>query len=433
MYFAHFSTKHLFLALIAALALAGTPALAAKKTPAGPVDKSEVAEKQADLKELREKIESLRKDITAAEGTKSEVADQLKHSEREISQLQRELHELGEEKQDLQVTLRQLGQQSKSIEAQLAEQQAQLAQLLRYQYLRGSPDALQLLLNGEDPNQIARDLHYLARIAQTRSDLLDQLAANLKKKQSLAASTRERATALANVEEKQKDKHGKLLSQREQKKATLSKISAQVAAQKKEVGALQRDEKRMTQLIDRLSKLIASRNAARQEAARRAESEKRPAANHARPSPGSTEIENSRLPEAAPSGSFASQKGRLRLPVRGTVSNRYGSPRQEGTTWRGLFIRSPIGSEVKAIASGRIVFAEWMRGFGNLMIIDHGDSFLSIYGNNDALLKQVGDSIRAGDTIASVGNSGGNPESGLYFEIRHQGNPVDPLKWASLK
>ena len=88
---------------------------------------------------------------------------------------------------------------------------------------------------------------------------------------------------------------------------------------------------------------------------------------------------------------------------------------------------------MRAIAGGRVVFAEWMRGFGNLIIVDHGDSYLSIYGNNDALLKNVGDTIRSGDTIATVGNSGGNPESGLYFEIRHQGQPVDPMKWASVK
>ena len=145
------------------------------------------------------------------------------------------------------------------------------------------------------------------------------------------------------------------------------------------------------------------------------------------------EVENTQLPQAAPSGSFAAQKGQLRLPVKGTVTNRFGSPRQEGSTWKGLFIRSPAGGEVKAIAGGRVVFAEWMRGFGNLLIVDHGDAFLSIYGNNDALLRQVGDSVRSGDTVATVGSSGGNPESGLYFEIRHQGQPVAPLKWASLR
>jgi septal ring factor EnvC (AmiA/AmiB activator) len=124
-------------------------------------------------------------------------------------------------------------------------------------------------------------------------------------------------------------------------------------------------------------------------------------------------------------------KGQLRLPTRGAISNRFGTARQEGSTWKGLFIVARTGSEVHSIASGRVVFAEWMRGFGNLLIVDHGSSYLSIYANNDALLKQVGDEVRAGQTIATVGNSGGNPESGLYFELRHQGKPLDPLAWVS--
>ncbi len=420
--------RYLLVALLGAFTLTGAPVFAAKgKAAPPPAEKGEVAEKKADLKELREKIDSLQKDISTAEGSKAEVADQLKDSERSISQLQRELRELGEQKGELQGTLRELGQQSRSLESQLASQQAQLERLLYRQYLRGSPDSLQLLLNGDNPNQIARDLYYLGTIARARSELLAQLETTLKKKQALAASTRERAAALAAVEEKRKEKHGKLLSQREQKKATLSKISAQISAQKKEVGALQRDEKRMTQLIDRLSKLIAARTAPRKEPARGAESGSRPGKQ------GTPEVENNQLPQAAPAGSFARQKGNLRLPVKGTVTNRFGTARQEGSTWKGLFIRSNAGNEVKAVAGGRVVFAEWMRGFGNLLIVDHGDSYLSIYGNNDALLKHVGDSIHGGDTIATVGNSGGNPESGLYFEIRHQGQPVDPLKWASLK
>jgi septal ring factor EnvC (AmiA/AmiB activator) len=126
-------------------------------------------------------------------------------------------------------------------------------------------------------------------------------------------------------------------------------------------------------------------------------------------------------------------KGSLRLPTRGVVTNRFGAPRQEGGSWKGLFIRAATGDDVKSIANGRVVFADWMRGFGNLMIVDHGGDYLSIYGNNDALLKQVGDMLDGGEVIASVGNSGGNPESGLYFEIRYRGQPLDPLKWASLK
>ncbi len=119
--------------------------------------------------------------------------------------------------------------------------------------------------------------------------------------------------------------------------------------------------------------------------------------------------------------------------MRGSVTGRYGTPRDGGGTWRGLFIKAGPGSEIKAIAGGRVVFAEWMRGFGNLLIVDHGDAYLSIYGNNDSLLKQVGQSVKGGETIATVGNSGGNPDSGLYFELRHQGQPIDPMKWANLK
>jgi murein hydrolase activator len=414
------------------LATGAAPSFAAgKDKPVAPAEKGEVAEKKADLRGLRDKIDALQKDISSAEGSKAEVADQLRDSERSISQLQRELRELGEHKGELQGTLRDLGQQSRTLEGQLGVQQAQLERLLYRQYLRGTPDSLQILLNGDDPNRMARDLYYFGAIARARSDLLEQLDATLKKKQALAASTREQAAALAAVEDKQKEKHDKLLAQREQKKATLTKIAAQIAAQKKEVGTLQRDEKRMTQLIDRLSRLLAARaKPAPKPPAKGGEPGPR---GETPPRPAAAEIENQQLPQAAPAGSFARLKGSLRLPVKGVVGNRFGSPRQEGSSWKGLFIRSATGGEVKAVAGGRVVFADWMRGFGNLLIVDHGDAYLSIYGNNEALLKNVGDAIRGGDTIATVGNSGGNPESGLYFEIRHQGQPVDPLKWASLK
>ena len=250
--------------------------------------------------------------------------------------------------------------------------------------------------------------------------MVREIGATLQRKQALAATTRERADELAGVEAKQKEQHGKLLAQREQRKVVLQKIAAKISEQRREIGNLQRDEKRLSQLIERLSRIIAARSAPRREA-------KAPVAGK-----GSTpEISNESTPGVT-TGSFAQLKGSLRLPVRGVVSNRFGAARQEGSNWKGLFIRAGAGSEVKAIAAGRVVFADWMRGFGNLMIVDHGGSYLSIYGNNDALLKQVGDSLRGGETIASVGNSGGNPESGLYFELRQNGQPIDPLKWVKL-
>jgi len=141
------------------------------------------------------------------------------------------------------------------------------------------------------------------------------------------------------------------------------------------------------------------------------------------------------VPQGASGDSaFSELKGRLSLPVRGELVNRFGSPRSDGgVLWKGLFIVARAGEEVRAVADGRVVFADWLRGFGNLLIIDHGDAYMSLYGNNEALYKRVGDPIRGGEAVSAVGNSGGNPNSGLYFELRHQGRPVDPLDWVRLK
>jgi len=158
-----------------------------------------------------------------------------------------------------------------------------------------------------------------------------------------------------------------------------------------------------------------------------------PAAARAIPPPARQQAPREASPTEAFVGNLAQMKGSLPLPTRGSVTNSFGSARQEGSTWKGLFIRAATGSEVRSIAAGRVVFAEWMRGFGNLLIVDHGRDYLSVYANNDSLLKQVGDDVRGSESIATVGNTGGNPESGLYFEIRHDGKPLDPLAWVKRK
>ena len=131
---------------------------------------------------------------------------------------------------------------------------------------------------------------------------------------------------------------------------------------------------------------------------------------------------------------FSSLKGKLKLPVRGELANRFGSTREDsGVSWKGLFIKAAEGADVKSVASGRVVFADWMRGFGNLIIVDHGGGYMSLYGNNQAVLKHEGDEVSAGDTIAAVGNSGGNESNGLYYELRNQSRPFDPLSWSVVR
>ncbi len=449
------------LALLLTAVFASPPAGAAKQPaisakPASANATPEIAEKQADLGELRSRIEGLRKELNASEENKADAADRLRESERQISRLQRELLELTEQRGQLQKKLKDLEFQSHELSSTLGLQQAQLEKLLYKQYLRGTPDSLQLLLNGNDPNQMARDLHYLSAIALTRAELMGEINATLDRKKALAANAKERAEELQDVEARQQQRHAELEKQRAERKALYAQISDKVNSQRKEIGNLQQNEKRLTQLIDRLSKILAAQaaQAARAaeaakaaEAARLAEVAKqkakpRPQQEEKEPSrpaptteasrPKTVEAEN-RYEPVANDGSFARQQGNLRLPVRGVVSGRFGTPRDGGGTWRGLFIKAGSGSEVKAIAGGRVVFSEWMRGFGNLLIVDHGNAYLSIYGNNDSLLKHVGQAVKGGETVATVGNSGGNPDSGLYFELRHQGQPIDPMKWASLK
>ncbi len=407
---------------------------------------SEVAERQSDLKSLHLQIETLRREMASAEGSRRDAVDQLQDAERAISSTQRELRDLATQTDKLQATLKDLGKQSRELEQRLNAQQAQLEKLLYRQYLRGNPDPLRLFLNGDDPNQLARDLYYLEAIGRARSQILRELEATLQRQQALATDTRQQAAQLAASEARQKEEHARLLAQRQQRQALLDKVSDQIAAQRREIGNLQRDERRLAELVDRLARLLAAqaaearREAQKRELARPGTTQEQPPHDTALPgatrSRGDAATPEAHPPEPAASpatDNLAKLKGQLRLPTRGAVSNRFGAARQEGSTWKGLFIVASTGSEVRSIAGGRVVFAEWMRGFGNLLIVDHGNSYLSIYANNDSLLKNVGDGVRGGEAIATVGNSGGNPESGLYFELRHQGKPLDPLAWVNPK
>ena len=143
-----------------------------------------------------------------------------------------------------------------------------------------------------------------------------------------------------------------------------------------------------------------------------------------------TKKEKKVVDERAYKVNFAKLKKKLKLPVKGKVIYKYNAKRSDtGTRWKGLFIKTTEGSSVKSVASGQVVFSDWLRGFGNIIIIDHGKSYMSLYGNNDSLLKQKGEFIKGGEVIALSGNSGGNKYNGLYYELRHNGKPFNPLKW----
>ena len=223
----------------------------------------------------------------------------------------------------------------------------------------------------------------------------------------------------------------------------VSTLSQKIAAQRGEIKKLSRDEKRLSELVERLARIIpppAKKIPQKKVAsAKNITSQKNNTSDSTENNKPSKEIvanndtlSNNTTPSNEFTGAnFAALKGKLRLPVRGNVTNRFGASREDsGISWKGLFISASEGAEVKSVANGRVVFADWLRGFGNLIIVDHGDGYMSLYGNNQAVLKQVGDTVRAGDAIASVGNSGGNESNGLYYELRRQSRPFDPLSWS---
>lgn len=362
-----------------------------------------------ELNELRQRIEALQRTLGESEETKNEAVDALRESERAISETNRTLRDLGEEQRTVNARLAGLQAQSGSTSGEIKTQQTRLGRLLYQQYIGAQPDAIKLLLNREDPNQVARQFHYLTYLARARAELIRNLRSNLGRLTELSGETERQSAELAAIHGEQQALRKRLEGEKQARKDVLVKVSRQIEKQRREISTLRRDENRLARLVEQLTRMLAR--------------------------PKSEALRNERVPDAASdASSFAQLKGRLNLPVRGELRNRFGVPREDsGPSWKGLFIAAPTGNEVKAIAAGRVVFADWLRGFGNLLILDHGGGYMSLYGNNESLYKQVGAIIRGGEPVATVGNSGGNADSGLYFELRHQGKAFDPLGWVTLK
>ena len=378
------------------------PALcAAAPAPVTPAQKEE-------LRQLRSRIDSLQKRLAESEEVKNETVDALRTSEQAISETNRTLRDLAAQQREIQTRLAELETEGRRRSTDITGQQEQLARLLYQHYTGAQPDALKLL-NREDPNQIARDLHYLTHLSRARAELIRGLRSSLNDLSGVTRATQQHSTELAAVHASQQSQRKRLEAEKQARQGVLTKVSRQIEKHRREISTLKRDESRLSRLVEQLSQLLARKQPGR--------------------------LRNEHVPDASDKSSlFAQLRGRLNLPVRGEIHNRFASPREDsGLSWKGLFIAAPAGQDVKAVASGRVVFADWLRGFGNLLIIDHGNGYMSLYGNNESLYKRVGESSLAGETVAAVGSSGGNTDSGLYFEIRHQGKAFDPLSWVNLK
>jgi septal ring factor EnvC (AmiA/AmiB activator) len=375
------------------------------------------AEAQEELRELKARIDAIQKRVATAEESKAEAADALRASERSISEANRIVAELTEQSRGATAKLTELRREIDRLQEVLKAQRATLGEVVFRQYVTGQPQPLAVLLNGGDANAIARELHYLTYIARARAQMIAGLRENLARAEALAGEIEAKAAEVALAAAEQSRQRKRLEREQRARAHVLTRIARDIEQQQREIGTLKRDEARLSTLVDQLAKLIARTPKPRP-------------AREARPSP-EPRFRNDRVPQSSSEdGPFARLKGRLALPVRGELASRFGSPRQDsGVVWKGLFITARGGEDVRAVGGGTVVFADWLRGFGNLLIVDHGEGYMSLYGYNETLFKQVGDVIRRGERIAAVGNSGGHPDSGLYFEMRHEGRPFDPMSW----
>ncbi|MDD5390521.1 MAG: peptidoglycan DD-metalloendopeptidase family protein [Gallionellaceae bacterium] len=371
------------------------------------------AGKQEELKDLRGRIEALQQELEQASEDRSEAADGLKKSERGISNVARSLRDLEAKQRRLARELKKLEEEARSVGGEIADQRQRLATLLRERYVQGGNDAMKLLLNGQNPGEVARNLEYYGYIGRARAEIIHEYQNSLARLGTLKEQAQARRDNLSQVRDDRVAQKKALENEKSTRQQVLNKLSEQIRKQRKEIDTLARDEKRLTRLIERLARLAVPKPQAASKPGQKV----------------------NRVADASLAGlDFNRLKGKLALPVAGEILHRYGQNRDGGgPAWKGLFIRARQGQEVRAVGSGQVAFADWLRGFGNLLIIDHGDGFLSLYSNNESLYKQPGDPIKAGDVVAAVGATGGQDEPGLYFELRRQGKPFDPLTWVNLK
>jgi septal ring factor EnvC (AmiA/AmiB activator) len=391
--------------LVAVSFMVTVPRLGAQPVP--PLQRQQAAA-QRTLDDLRTKVAALQRELAAGEAAEADAVASLRESEGAISDATRTLAGLSDRRSAIDGELALLRSERSKLSRTQRARQAELRAMVLEQFRRGTADPLLLWLSGSDPATVRREHRYLATLNAARLAALTQARRNAERLGALEKALTVRMQEIEPLAAAAEATRQSLEAGRADRAEALAKLGTQLESRRHELAVLERDEKRLGRLLARLDSIVAA----------------------SRPSPpnDSTPTQN---PDAGGTSSIGSAlRGTLRLPAQGELRVRFGAPREgSGPAWKGWFIRAPAGTEVKAVAAGRVVYSDWLRGFGNLLIVDHGGGFMSLYANNDALLQQVGNTVEAGRVIAQAGSSGGAAESGVYFEWRHDGIALDPKEW----
>lgn len=372
------------------LVLIGAPSLAAANT---------VSENTSRLQMLRSEIKVLRSELNVDRQHQQGLQAQLRTAERHMGKVTALLRELNSQLGTQKRELKKLRRQQNTLDTKLQSQRIQLVQQVRAAYAIGQQEYLKVLLNQQEPTAVARTLTYYDYFHRARLQRMQALNSKLSVLKNVRLAVEEKSAALERNRQEQSIEKESLQQTRLERARVLAKLEHQIDGKNERLQAKLEDQKRLQGLLNRLADEAI-------------------------------ELQT----EQAGKQTFAKLRGKLPWPTHGRLAARYGQTRKEGNLkWQGVLITSAEGNEVRAISHGRIAFSDWLRGFGLLTIIDHGDGYMSLYGGNQSLYKEVGDWVGANELIASVGNSGGRQQSALYFEIRHNGKPTNPLKWCKNK
>ena len=355
----------------------------------------------ADARETRERLEQLEKDIARIAATqakrekqRSSLQSKLRRSETALGRLKEQQQKTRSAITRNQSEIAKLGTEQGKLQRAASAQQDAVAAEIREAYKGGGNDQLKLLLTEEDPQVLARMLAYYRYILAARSELLDEYRDTLNSLVTLEADLQSRKMQLEKQQDSLASQQRDLEVEREGRAKLLAEIDASLKSDAAQLAAREQDREQLEELLAQIDVALAQL-----------------------------------IPEDDVEP-FSAAKGSMPWPVKGRITSRFGRPRNQGKMrWQGVRLKAESGITVTAIHHGRVVYADWLRGSGLLMVIDHGEGYLSLYAHNESLLREVGDWVGAGAAISTVGDSGGQSEAGLYFEIRKDGKPTDPQGW----
>lgn len=349
--------------------------------------------KERELEEVRERISTLKKSMDRAAAERDRLTGELQDIEVAISEQRLRIKEIAREQQFTENKKRELDAELLDREAHLDAESGELAAQVRAAYMSGSQEKIKLLLNQRDPATLGRLMAYYRYLNDYRATNITAVMDEIRKLDELQSQIAAEGARLDDLAKRRYAELAKLNTSLEGRQTLLASLRDKIAAEGQEVERLAAQEVDLTRLIAELTSILSDYPISSEEP-------------------------------------FSKHKGRLTWPVAGTLLHEFGQPRvSDKINWNGVVLGAPRGREVRAVYHGRVAFADWLAGMGLLVIIDHGEGYMTLYGYNETLLKNAGDWVAPGDVIATVGDSGGQQQSSVYFELRHGTKPINPRLW----